>query len=50
MSRIYRTRKTFHVGDTFRWLGRKWKVLFEYPSKNWFDELTAYCVVPAEAL
>lgn len=46
-SRVYRSRKTFKVNDTFLWMGRHWKVIFEYPAKNWFDEQTAYCVVPA---
>ena len=43
-SKVYRTRKTFHVGDVFLWMGRKWKVAFEYPAQNWFDEVSSYLV------
>ena len=46
-SRVYRSRKNFKVNDTFLWMGKRWRVLMEYPPLNWFDEQTAYCVVPA---
>lgn len=48
MSKVYRSRRSFKVSDTFIWMGKRWQVLAEYPSKNWFDEVTAYCVVPVQ--
>lgn len=46
MSKVYRSRKNFKLEDTLLWMGKRWKVIAEYPPKNWFDEVTAYCVVP----
>lgn len=48
-TRIYRSRKPFKVNDTLLWLDRRWRVIFEYPPQNWFDETTAYCVEPVRS-